>query len=308
MAHAAASGVPGSRRPSAEAVALDDSEHSDRRFCSWQQSGWRSVLLRSVDNNPVVEEVEIPATSDQLLVLVTRGRAVMEVADGRRWRRADYSPGRLAMTAPGQSTRLRWRTTSDERHRTLHLYLPGAAMREMAQQVWDRDVDVLSRLDALATYDPVVDATMRAMADAAAAGADDLYAESALHFLSVHLCSRLIADPALRAPAPGDTRVSRAIEFMHENLAVPLSLADMAATVDLSVYHFVRVFRAGTGEPPRQFLTRLRIEAARRHLERGDLPVSDVAYLCGFSSPSHLAAAFRRRTGCSPTAYRAGTR
>ncbi|MGW4944004.1 helix-turn-helix domain-containing protein [Actinoplanes sp. NPDC004185] len=51
-------------------------------------------------------------------------------------------------------------------------------------------------------------------------------------------------------------------------------------------------------------LTRLRVEAACRHLERDHTSVTDVAYLCGFSSSAHLAAALRRHTGLTPSQYR----
>lgn len=255
-------------RPSAEAVALDESGHATRRFCSWHHTGWRSVLLRGLDNHAVVDDVVLPATDDQLLVLAIGGRATVEVADGSRWRRCDYVPGQIGMTGPGRSTRIRWRTTSTEMHRTLHLYLPGRAVEDATERLWGRDVDALNLPEVLATQDPVVEAMLRAMADAASAGTDDLYAESALAFLTVHLLTRLVAAPAPRELRPDDPRVRSAIDFMHDNLALPLSLADIAATVDLSSFHFLRMFKAGTGEPPRQFLNRLRIEAARRHLER----------------------------------------
>jgi AraC family transcriptional regulator len=57
-------------------------------------------------------------------------------------------------------------------------------------------------------------------------------------------------------------------------------------------------------EPPRKYLTRLRVEAARRHLERHTTSITDIAYSCGFSSSAHLSAALRRHTGMSPTQYR----
>jgi AraC family transcriptional regulator len=64
------------------------------------------------------------------------------------------------------------------------------------------------------------------------------------------------------------------------------------------------MFRAALGEPPRKYLTRLRLEAACRHLERGATSITDIAYQCGFSSSAHLSAALRRHTGMSPTQYR----
>jgi AraC family transcriptional regulator len=98
--------------------------------------------------------------------------------------------------------------------------------------------------------------------------------------------------------------VRTAIEFMRASLSLPVSLADIAASAGLSPYHFLRVFRTVTGMPPLRFLTRMRIDAARRHLQDGDLSVTEIAALCGFSSASQFSTAFRRETGLAPREFR----
>jgi AraC family transcriptional regulator len=208
------------------------------------------------------------------------------------------------MTAPGRVVTLRWRTQSPEIKETLHLYLPGQGLVDGAAQLRGRSIAAADLPDTLGTNDRLVEATMRAMADAATAGADDLYAESAATFLTVHLLSWPDEEGRTAGIGPHDRRLRHAVEFMHANLALPITLADIAAAAGLSSFHFVRMFRAAIGEPPRRHLTRLRVEAACRRLERGDTSITDVAYLCGFSSSAHLAAALRRHTGMSPTQYR----
>jgi AraC family transcriptional regulator len=271
---------------------------------SSQDAGWRSVALRRVVNDRTVDYFDLPPVDAQTIVLIIRGRAVVEArgADGR-WHRSNYTPGRLGMTAPGRAVTLRWRTYSPEDKETLHLYLPGRTLVDTAAHLWQREVAPEDLPDTLGTDDRLVESTMLAMADAAADGADDLYAESAAMFLAVHLLSRH-REPRAERAGPDDPRVRHAVEFMHENLAQPITLADIAQVADLSAFHFVRMFGAATGEPPRKYLTRLRIEAACRHLEQGATSITDIAYLCGFSSPAHLSAAMRRHTGMSPTQYR----
>ncbi len=210
------------------------------------------------------------------------------------------------MTAPGRETRLRWRTTSAQVMQTLHLYVAGQALRHVAEQTWAREISADELPDTLGTTDPVAESIMLGLAAAVQGGADDLYAESAMQFLAVHLLTRRGFKPPAVAAAgrSADSRVLRAVAYMHDNLTQPLSLADLAEVAQLSPFHFLRLFRATVGEAPHRHLTRLRIAAARRQLERSNAPVSDIAYLCGFSSPAHLAAAFRRWTGASPTTYR----
>jgi AraC family transcriptional regulator len=48
------------------------------------------------------------------------------------------------------------------------------------------------------------------------------------------------------------------VAFLRERQAEPVTLADLADEVHLSVYHLVRVFRTATGQTPHRFLTELR--------------------------------------------------
>ena len=68
--------------PAAGSLALDKSGYSRRTFCSWQEAGWRSLLLRCFDKDPVADDVVLPPTPDQLIVLVTGGDAVIESCAG----------------------------------------------------------------------------------------------------------------------------------------------------------------------------------------------------------------------------------
>jgi AraC family transcriptional regulator len=288
----------------AEMAALGAGHHPRVISDSSRDAGWRSVALRRVANDRVVDEFALPPIDAQTIVLTTRGRAVVEAyGDDGQWHRSDYAPGRLGLTAPGRAVTLRWRTYSPEDKETLHLYLPGRTLTDTATHMWQREVAAEDLPDTLGTDDKLVEATMLAMASAAADGADDLYAESAALFLAVHLLSRH-REPSAERVGPHDPRLRRAIEYMHENLALRITLADMARAAGLSSFHFVRMFRATMGEPPRKYLTHLRIKAACRHLERGVTSITDIAYLCGFSSSAHLSTALRRHTGMSPTQYR----
>ncbi|WP_432945532.1 AraC family transcriptional regulator [Kribbella sp. CA-253562] len=286
-----------------EALDMDVSQYARRTFCSWTEPGWRSVLLQGHEDAPLAEEVCLPPIGDQHLVLVTEGDVLMESHADGAWRSARYTPGQIGLTAPGRSTRLRWRSRT-ARTTTLHLYLPGELMQRVALELWDRDDTEARQPDALAITDPVVEQVLLGMASAATAQLDDLYAESAAEFLAVHLHTRYGGMPPVAGPRHDDARVRKAIELMRDNLHQPLTLADIAGEVWLSVYHFLRVFKAATGQTPRRYLTSLRIEAARRHLAESDALIGEVARRCGFSSPAHLSSAFTRETGMSPSAYR----
>jgi AraC-like DNA-binding protein len=102
-------------------------------------------------------------------------------------------------------------------------------------------------------------------------------------------------------------RIERACELMRSRIGEEQSLAETAREAGLSVFHFARVFRTLVGEPPHQYLLRMRLAAAARALRDGET-VSRAAVDCGFTTPSYFGRAFRRRFGVAPAAYARGVR
>ena len=98
-------------------------------------------------------------------------------------------------------------------------------------------------------------------------------------------------------------RLVRARDAIHARYAQPLSLERLAREAALSPFHFLRLFRRAFGETPHQYLTRVRIDAAKRLL-LDDVPVTDVCFEVGFQSVGSFSALFARKVGTPPTAFR----
>lgn len=98
---------------------------------------------------------------------------------------------------------------------------------------------------------------------------------------------------ALEREAAGPGPVRDLQRWMADNLTQDMSVPALAARVSMSVRHFSRVFAQETGSPPAAYVARLRLEAARRHLEHGQQPLHVVARVCGYGSLDALQRAFR---------------
>jgi transcriptional regulator GlxA family with amidase domain len=98
--------------------------------------------------------------------------------------------------------------------------------------------------------------------------------------------------------------VRAAQDYIDANPADDLRVDRIAARVGLSERHFTRVFRDEVGEPPAQYVERVRVEAARRQLETTNDTVDRVARECGLGSAESLRRAFHRRLGVPPDTYR----
>ena len=114
----------------------------------------------------------------------------------------------------------------------------------------------------------------------------------------------MIADNEISTDFPLDPRVRRAIELMQSRLGEKLTVESLSRKVGLGRFHFLRIFRACTGETPYAYLTQLRLERAKKLILAG-YPLTEVALRVGFYDQSHLNRHFRKSFGESPARYRA---
>src|SRR5262249_49791529 len=102
-------------------------------------------------------------------------------------------------------------------------------------------------------------------------------------------------------------RVNRVIDHIRAHLAEELSLAALARIATFSPFHFHRVFKAITPEPPFAFVQRMRLETAAAALrDQKDRSVLEIALDHGFGSSATFARAFRAHFGMTATDWRAG--
>lgn len=104
-------------------------------------------------------------------------------------------------------------------------------------------------------------------------------------------------------PAPQDS-VRRAISYIQNHYREPVRLADAALAAGLSPSYFSMIFHKVMGISFSGYLTNFRLQIADRYLRSSDLPVKQIANLCGFSSYPHFATAFKARYGTPPAARR----
>jgi AraC-like DNA-binding protein len=84
---------------------------------------------------------------------------------------------------------------------------------------------------------------------------------------------------------------------------LPLPVSAVARRSGLTLFHFIRLFKALFGETPHQYRSRAQVERAKHLLIVTDLSVTDVCMAVGFSSLGSFSALFSRRTGMSPSEF-----
>ncbi|MCP4727639.1 MAG: helix-turn-helix domain-containing protein, partial [bacterium] len=98
-------------------------------------------------------------------------------------------------------------------------------------------------------------------------------------------------------------RIGKAIEFLEENFCEQPSLVEIADHVNLSEFHFQRLFKRWAGISPKKFLQYLTIEYSKKLLEESR-SLLDVSFETGLSSTARLHDLFITFEGMTPGIYK----
>jgi LacI family transcriptional regulator len=104
--------------------------------------------------------------------------------------------------------------------------------------------------------------------------------------------------------AIADADVAAAVQLIRERAVVGLALKEVYDLASISRRSLEKRFYQHLGRSPGQEIWRVRIEKAQSLLATSALSIKEVAFKAGFGSPEHLAIAFRRKLGQSPSDYR----
>jgi len=122
------------------------------------------------------------------------------------------------------------------------------------------------------------------------------------------LLAEILVLPAGDKPFPQNRfpwyaeRVDATRALLELEYAANHTIVSLARSVEISSFHFARVFAEFVGMPPHRYLLHLRMSEATRRLRQG-ASVTDACFDSGFQNLSHFIRSFRRRYGVSPARY-----
>jgi AraC-like DNA-binding protein len=132
-------------------------------------------------------------------------------------------------------------------------------------------------------------------------GSEELRLRSRLDTLAI---SRHVSKPLRARGGLPPATLRRIRDYVDSHLDQNIELESLAATAELSVYHFARTFKQSEGTTPHAFVLERRLARARELLARTDLSLSEVAFAVGFADQSHFTRRFRQIVGVSPGQFR----
>jgi AraC-like DNA-binding protein len=100
------------------------------------------------------------------------------------------------------------------------------------------------------------------------------------------------------------TKVTNICQYISEHLEEEISVDMIAKHINLHPNYMMTIFKKEFGYSINQYLTRLRIANAQRLLVTTDQKILQIAFACGFQTPSRFYSAFHDIVGCSPKAFK----
>ena len=98
--------------------------------------------------------------------------------------------------------------------------------------------------------------------------------------------------------------VSQAVSYIREHFREELTLDDVAQAVHFSPYYVSRLFKEELGLNFIEYVTRIRIDEAKRLLLHTNQTVSEIALSVGYQDPSYFTKVFKKMEGRTPTQFR----
>ena len=98
--------------------------------------------------------------------------------------------------------------------------------------------------------------------------------------------------------------IQGAMQFVRENFHKKISLDEAAEHVNLSPSYLSKLFKKEIDQNFNNYLNHIRVEKSKNYLLNTDIPLIDIAGMCGFEDQSYFSKVFKKFTGNSPGKYR----
>ncbi|TXK68951.1 AraC family transcriptional regulator [Paenibacillus sp. N3.4] len=103
---------------------------------------------------------------------------------------------------------------------------------------------------------------------------------------------------------PTDPLMQQAVGYIYRNVFSEISMQEIANRLGIKQPQLTRRFQAAYGVVPVEFVTRLRLEEAKKLLLQTDDTLETIALRCGYENGSYLSRIFSTKIGTSPSLFR----
>jgi AraC family transcriptional regulator len=268
--------------------------------------GWENIMIEQFREPPGEGTCYYSDEHAIFLSLASRPVSLLLQIKGGKTHTGLYGKGDISISPANVELFARW----DVEDRHLRIRIASSFIDRVASETLNMNPDRLELRPELRTRDSQIEAIAMLLLSERKQEylGEKLYVESLANVLAVHLLRQYSnTKPRLSIYEGGlsNRQLLQVLEYIDEHLDREIKLADLAALLGMSQFHFSHLFKRSLGTAPYQYLLQQRVERAKKLLKQTERAIVEIAFMCGFNSHSHLSKQFRQLTGITPTSYRA---
>lgn len=265
---------------------------------------WEHVSIEEIKAFPGQEQYE-NATSHTICVSLNAAPSHLLQVVGDRQHNSPCTKGDICIVPAGYPLFCQWQR--DDHY--VRIQINSQAFEQLAQVETGAEVNRVELMPKFRVRHLQVEQISLMLLDELKNGglAAQRYVDSLSTALMVQLLRDFSASAAQTESCEGglsDRQLIQIADYVNEHLDQEIRIAELAELTRMSHFHFSRLFKQTMGVSPHQYVIEQRVERVKHLLQQSQLPIMEIAMLCGFSSHSHLGRCFRQCTGLSPKAYR----
>ena len=180
------------------------------------------------------------------------------------------------------------------------LNIPEERMRQAAMDITGRNLT--PRFEPTAVVQCELSGQVDALYQAIVDDLPKMEKEELFYLLIEQMLKDFLSCQADRIPEGPSEEIQKLCDYMEKNYSTAITLDELADVAKISKSYLVRSFTRQAGVSPYRYLQSIRIQEAKRMLERGTSPI-EAAGLAGFSDQSHFTNAFKGFIGLTPKQY-----
>jgi len=236
--------------------------------------------------------------------LATRPIHYLHAQDGKTFTGL-YQRGEMLITPANTPLFARW----EREENCLQIRLTDDFVRNVAKETVVGDCDRITLKPEFHARNPQLESISTMLLNELQQGSlsNRLYVDSLSNILAVNLLRQHATTrphlPTYEGGLPS-RQLRQILDYIDARIDQEIKLADLAQLLDMSQFHFSRLFKQSVGVSPYQYLLQQRVERAKQLLKNTDRLITDIALICGFNSHSHLSKQFKQLTGMTPKSYR----
>ncbi len=274
-----------------------------RPISTTRERGWSGV---TVDVYRMLADCagSYPAMDHHLVCYVPSGRArLLQGRDGIR-HESVLSAGMSLLMPAGYDSQ--W---DGDAAASVRLRIPTPLIDAAAEQVGMRSLSQFEIRNVFEMRDPLIEHVARILLaemerephPTQALIIDAMSCALAAHLLRSH--NAFDSGMAYEASPLGRVELEKIRTFIEDNIGRTIELGELASLVNVSRFHFGRMFKRSTGMTAIRYVESVRIGRAQVLISETGLALAEIALITGFADQSHFTRRFHKCVGCTPASY-----